>query len=118
MGRTPTLRHVDPYKRRGSLYLALCRFSATKAGAWLSANVAWKVALVLLKLTMGRFSMAVPLDAALFESRGGRREDGTAASQRNAIFSRRRAGDDHRVVARMADEPRLVSQPSQASRCR
>jgi len=43
MGGTRKLRHVDPQKRRGRLYLAICGFSATKAGGWLSVNVAWKV---------------------------------------------------------------------------
>src|SRR4051812_22299568 len=82
MGRTPTLRRVDPYKRRGSLYLALCRFSASRAGAWLSANVAWKVDPYLLKVTRGRFSTAAPLAAALLESRGAR----TGLPRRNATL--------------------------------
>jgi deazaflavin-dependent oxidoreductase (nitroreductase family) len=72
MAHTPKLRYVDPYKRRGRLYLAVCRFSATKAGAWLAVNIAWKVDPYLLKLTGGRFSTAGPLATALLESRGAR----------------------------------------------
>ena len=82
MAHTPKLRYVDPYKRRGRLYLALCRFSATKAGAWLSVNVAWKVDPYLLKLTKGRFSTAGPLATALLESRGAR----TGQARRNATL--------------------------------
>jgi deazaflavin-dependent oxidoreductase (nitroreductase family) len=82
MAHTPNLRHVDPYQRRGRLYLALCRFSATKAGAWLSVNFAWKVDPYLLKLTSGRFSTAAPVAAALLESRGAR----TGQPRRNATL--------------------------------
>ena len=76
------LRYVDPYKRRGRLYLAVCRFSATRAGAWLAVNIAWKVDPYLLKLTRGRFSTATPLAAALLESRGAR----TRQPRRNATL--------------------------------
>jgi deazaflavin-dependent oxidoreductase (nitroreductase family) len=72
MAHTPKLRRVDPYARRGRVYLFLCRFSATKAGAWLSVNVAWKVDPHLLKLTRGRLSTAWPVAAALLETRGAR----------------------------------------------
>jgi deazaflavin-dependent oxidoreductase (nitroreductase family) len=72
MARPQTLRYVDPYKRRSRLYLALCRFSATKAGGWFAVNIAWKVDPVLLRVTRGRWSMAAPLPTALLESRGAR----------------------------------------------
>jgi deazaflavin-dependent oxidoreductase (nitroreductase family) len=72
MAQTPYLRHVDPQKRRGRLYLALARFSATKVGGWLSVNIAWKIDPHLLKLTRGRLSTAWPLSAALLETRGAR----------------------------------------------
>jgi deazaflavin-dependent oxidoreductase (nitroreductase family) len=79
---SPKLRYVDPYKRRGRLYLAVARLSATKAGAWLSVNVAWKVDAYLLKVTKGRLSTAMPLAAALLESRGAR----TGRWRRNATL--------------------------------
>src|SRR5919108_5196789 len=82
MARTPRLRRVDPYRRRGRLYLALCWFSATRLGAWLSVNVAWKLDPHLLKLTRGRFSTAAPVAAALLESRGAR----TGQPRRNATL--------------------------------
>jgi deazaflavin-dependent oxidoreductase (nitroreductase family) len=82
MAHTPKLRYVDPHKRRGRLYLAVCRFSATKAGAWISVNVAWKVDPYLLKLTRGWFSTAAPVAAALLESRGAR----TGQPRRNATL--------------------------------
>jgi deazaflavin-dependent oxidoreductase (nitroreductase family) len=82
MADTPALRYVDPYKPRGRLYLAVARFSATKAGGWLAVNVAWKVDPHLLRLTRGRFSTARPLAAALLESRGAR----TGQPRRNATL--------------------------------
>ena len=78
----PKLRYVDPYRRHGRLYLALCRFSATRAGGWLSVNVAWQLDPHLLKLTRGRFSSAWPVAAALLETRGAR----TGQPRRNATL--------------------------------
>jgi hypothetical protein len=72
MDDAPKLRYVDPYKRRGRLYLAVCRLSTAKAGLWLSAHVAWKLDPYLLKLTRGRFSTTGPVAAALLETRGAR----------------------------------------------
>jgi deazaflavin-dependent oxidoreductase (nitroreductase family) len=66
------LPHVDPYKRRGPLYLAVARISSTRVGAWISVKIAWKLDPPLLKLTNGRISTARPLRAALLESRGAR----------------------------------------------
>jgi deazaflavin-dependent oxidoreductase (nitroreductase family) len=82
MAHRRKLRYVDPYARRGRLYLAVCRLSSTTAGAWLAVNVAWKLDPYLLKLTRGRFSTAGPLAAALLESRGAR----TGQSRRNATL--------------------------------
>ena len=76
------LRHVDPHKRRGRLYRVVARFSATNAGGWLSANIAWKVDPFLLKVTRGRFSTAWPLAAALLETTGAR----TGQPRRNATL--------------------------------
>jgi deazaflavin-dependent oxidoreductase (nitroreductase family) len=72
MPRTSNLPYVDPYKRRGRLYLAVARLSSTKAGAWFTIHIAWKLDPRLLKLTKGRFSTAGPLAVALLESRGAR----------------------------------------------
>jgi deazaflavin-dependent oxidoreductase (nitroreductase family) len=82
MARTPHLRYVDPYRRRGRLYLALARLSAAKPGAWFSIHVAWKLDPHLLRLTGGRFSTAGPLATALLESRGAR----TGRLRRNATL--------------------------------
>jgi deazaflavin-dependent oxidoreductase (nitroreductase family) len=82
MASTPPLRYVDPHKRRGRLYLALARFSATRVGGSLSVNISWKVDPHLLKLTRGRFSTAWPLPAALLETRGAR----TRQPRRNATL--------------------------------
>ena len=82
MARTPKLRYVDPYEQRGRVYHAVARLSSTKAGAWFSTNIAWKVDPYLLKLTSGRFSTAGPLPTALLESRGAR----TGQPRRNATL--------------------------------
>jgi deazaflavin-dependent oxidoreductase (nitroreductase family) len=82
MAQDPKLRYVDPYKRRGRIYLAVGRLSATKVGAWFSINIAWKLDPHLLRLTNGRFSSAGPLAAALLESRGAR----TGLPRRNATL--------------------------------
>ena len=66
------LRHIDPRERRGRIYLAVCRLSATRAGAWIAVNISWKLDPLLLKLTRGRLSTAGPLAIGLLESRGAR----------------------------------------------
>jgi deazaflavin-dependent oxidoreductase (nitroreductase family) len=101
MAHTSKPRYVDPYKRRGRLYLALCRFSATKLGAWLSVNVAWKIDPYLLKLTRGRFSSAAPVAAALLETRGAR----TGQPRRNgALYFH--DGDRVTIVASLRGWPK------------
>jgi deazaflavin-dependent oxidoreductase (nitroreductase family) len=76
------LRYIDPHKRRGRLYRAVARLSATKFGAWFSVRVAWKLDPFLLQLTGGRLSSAGPLAVALLESRGAR----TGRPRRNATL--------------------------------
>jgi deazaflavin-dependent oxidoreductase (nitroreductase family) len=76
------LPYVDPLKRRGRLYFAMARLSATKFGAWFSIKVAWKLDPLLLKLSGGRLSTTGPLAAALLESRGAR----TGLPRRNATL--------------------------------
>jgi deazaflavin-dependent oxidoreductase (nitroreductase family) len=66
------LRYVDPYERRGRVYLTIARLSSTKLGEWLSVNVFWRLDPLLLRWTGGGFSSTGPLAAALLESRGAR----------------------------------------------
>jgi deazaflavin-dependent oxidoreductase (nitroreductase family) len=82
MPHAGTLRYVDPSKRRGRLYLAVCQFSTTKAGLWLAEKVAWKLDPLLLRLTRGRFSSTGPVASALLETRGAR----TGELRRNATL--------------------------------
>jgi deazaflavin-dependent oxidoreductase (nitroreductase family) len=91
MAHSPKLRYVDPHRRRGRLYLAVCRFSTTKAGLWLATKVAWKLDPRLLKLAKGRFSTTGPVAAALLETRGAR----TGQRRRNATLY---FHDDDRVT--------------------
>ncbi|MFL5824669.1 MAG: nitroreductase/quinone reductase family protein [Solirubrobacteraceae bacterium] len=66
------LRHVDPFARRGRLYLAVGRFSITRAGMWLSKTIAWKLDPLLLRLSRGRLSTTGPVASALLQTRGAR----------------------------------------------
>ncbi len=95
------LRHVDPYKRRGRVYHAVARLSATRFGAWFSVNVAWKLDPALLSLTRGRLSTAGPLAVALLESRGAR----TGLPRRNATLYFH-DGERVTIVASMRGLPR------------
>jgi deazaflavin-dependent oxidoreductase (nitroreductase family) len=101
MARFRKLRFVDPHQRRGRLYLAVCRFSATELGAWLSVNIAWKVDPHLLKLTRGRLSTAAPVAAALLETRGAR----TGLPRRNATLYFH-DGDRVTIIATLRGWPR------------
>jgi deazaflavin-dependent oxidoreductase (nitroreductase family) len=65
-------RRIDPNRSPGRLYLAVCRFSVTRLGSWLSQKVAWRLDPHLLKLTRGRFSTGWPLTPGLLETRGAR----------------------------------------------
>ncbi len=82
MAAARRLPHVDPHARRGRLYYALARLSASRFGASFSINVAWKLDPLLLKLSGGRLSSAGPLPVALLESRGAR----TGEPRRNATL--------------------------------
>jgi hypothetical protein len=73
---------VDPNKRRGWLYRAVCRFSISRIGLWLSPRIAWKLDPLLLKLTGGRLSTTGPVAAAVHETRGAR----TGQPRRNATL--------------------------------
>jgi deazaflavin-dependent oxidoreductase (nitroreductase family) len=69
------LPHVDPQARRGPLYRAYARFSATRLAAWLSPRVLWKLDPHLLRLTGGRLGMTLMIPSALLETRGARSGD-------------------------------------------
>jgi deazaflavin-dependent oxidoreductase (nitroreductase family) len=101
MSHAPKLRYVDPYRRRGRLYLAVAGFSVTKLGAWLSINLAWKVDPLMLKATRGRLSSAWPLPAALLETRGAR----TGRPRRNATLYFH-DGDRVTIIASLRGWPR------------
>ena len=77
-----SLPQVDPHRPRGRLYLAVCRFSTTRVGIWLSQNVAWKLDPVLMRLTGGRLRSTGPLASGLLETRGAR----TGRLRRNATL--------------------------------
>jgi len=69
---TGRLTYVDPGRRRGALYRAVCRFSTTKLGMWLAERIAWKLDPYLLRLTAGHLRSTGPVASALLETRGAR----------------------------------------------
>jgi deazaflavin-dependent oxidoreductase (nitroreductase family) len=62
--------------------MAICRFSTTKLGMWLSQNLAWKLDPILMKLTGGRLRSTGLVASALLETRGAR----TGKPRRNATL--------------------------------
>jgi deazaflavin-dependent oxidoreductase (nitroreductase family) len=98
------LRHVDPNKRRGRVYFAICRFSTTSLGAWLSRKVVWKIDPYLLRLTGGHISIGWPLAAGLLETRGAR----TGAPRRTATLY----FHDGELVTIIASKQGLPEHPS------
>jgi deazaflavin-dependent oxidoreductase (nitroreductase family) len=101
MTHDPKLRYVDPNQRRGRLYLAVGRFSTTKAGLWLAEQVAWQLDPLLLRLTGGRFSTTGPVASALLETRGAR----TGQPRRNATLYFH-DGDRVTIIASKQGRPR------------
>ena len=75
--------------------------SATRAGAWLSVNVAWRLDPHLLRVTRGRLSTAWPVAAALLETRGAR----TGRPRRNATLYFH-DGDRVTIIASLRGWPR------------
>ena len=66
------LRYVDPAKRRGVIYRAYARVTATRAMGWVARKVIWKLDPLLLQLTGGRLGFGIVLPTALLETRGAR----------------------------------------------
>ena len=77
-----TLRYVDPYAPRGSIYRAWARFVASPFGFWLSRSIGWKVDPHLLGLTHGRLGTGLIIHTALLETRGAR----TGLPRRNGVI--------------------------------
>ena len=82
MASREALPHVDPQAHHGPLYRAFVRFLGTRAAAWLSANVVWKVDPHLMRLTGGRLGLGLMLPTALLETRGAR----TGRPRRNGVI--------------------------------
>jgi deazaflavin-dependent oxidoreductase (nitroreductase family) len=76
------LPYVDPRKRRGVIYRFYAWLVGTRAVAWLSRKVGWKLDPTLLRLTGGRFGTSLLLPTVLLETRGAR----TGRPRRNAVI--------------------------------
>lgn len=77
-----TLRHVDPWASRGSLYRAWANLVACRLGLWLSRHIGWKVDPYLLRLTGGRIGTGLVIPTALLETRGAR----SGQTRRNGVI--------------------------------
>jgi deazaflavin-dependent oxidoreductase (nitroreductase family) len=66
------LRRVDPLAPRGLVYRVYVRVAGTRAVAWLSRTVGWRLDPHLLRLTRGRVGFGLLLPTALLETRGAR----------------------------------------------
>ena len=67
-----SLRHVDPHRRRGPFYRAVCRLSTTPLGIWISQGIGWRLDPYLLALSRGRVASTGPLASALLQTEGAR----------------------------------------------
>jgi deazaflavin-dependent oxidoreductase (nitroreductase family) len=76
------LRHVDPRTPHGPLYRAFMSFLGTRAAAWLSVHVVWRLDPHLLRLSGGRAGLGFMLPTALLETRGAR----TGRLRRNGVI--------------------------------
>jgi deazaflavin-dependent oxidoreductase (nitroreductase family) len=85
------LPYVDPRKRRGVVYRAYAQLVGTRAMAWLSRRIGWKLDPVLLRLSGGRVGLGLLLPTALLETRGAR----TGRLRRNGVIY---FHDDERVT--------------------
>ena len=101
MARQTTLRRVEPSTPHSSVYRAICRFSTTRLGLWLSEHVAWKLDPYLMGLTGGRLRSTGPLGSALLETRGAR----TGALRRTAALYFH-DGDSVIIIASKRGDPR------------
>jgi deazaflavin-dependent oxidoreductase (nitroreductase family) len=85
------LKRVDATRRRGWFARAYAWIGASRLGLFISRNVFWSLDPWLLRVTRGRFSMALVIRTGLLETRGAR----TGAARRNAVIY---FNDDDRVV--------------------
>jgi deazaflavin-dependent oxidoreductase (nitroreductase family) len=76
------LPYVDPRKRRGVVYRAYAWLVATRAMAWFSRTVGWKLDPFLLRLSGGRIGTGLLLPTALLETQGAR----TGRPRRNGVI--------------------------------
>jgi deazaflavin-dependent oxidoreductase (nitroreductase family) len=76
------LPRVDPLAPRGPFYRAFARVAGTRAVAWLSRTIGWKLDPHLLRVTRGRVGFGLLLPTALLETRGAR----TGRVRRNGVI--------------------------------
>lgn len=66
------MRYVDPSRRRGPVYRAFARFTASRLGFWLSRTIGWRLDPHLLRATGGRLGTGLFIPTALLETTGAR----------------------------------------------
>lgn len=95
------LKYVDPNRPRSWFTRAYARFSATRLGRFLSANIVWKLDPYLLRATRGRIGMGFVLPTALLETRGAK----SGVVRRNAVIYFH-DGNRVTIIASFAGAPR------------
>ena len=78
----PALRRVDPEVPRGPLYRGYVRLVNTRAMAWVSRRVGWKLDPALMRLTGGRLGFGLMLPTAVLETTGAR----SGQARRNVVI--------------------------------
>jgi deazaflavin-dependent oxidoreductase (nitroreductase family) len=77
-----SLRFVDPTRRPGFVRRAFAALAATRVARFISRHVNWKLDVLLLRLTRGRFATTLIFPTAVLETRGAR----SSALRRNAVI--------------------------------
>ena len=85
-----TLRHVDPTRPPGMLARAYAALAATRLARFISRHVSWKLDPLLLRATGGRVATHAHVPDG--SARDDGREERRAASERDHLLPRRRAG--------------------------
>jgi deazaflavin-dependent oxidoreductase (nitroreductase family) len=67
------VRHVDPNRPRGAVFRSYARvFGTTRPAMWFARTFLWRLDPLVVRLTGGRFGLALGLPTALLETTGAR----------------------------------------------
>lgn len=95
------LAYVDPSRSRSLFTRAFVAVGTTRPGRFVSRHVLWKLDPLLLRVTRGALSTALPIRTAVLETHGAK----SGATRRNAVIYFH-DGDQVTIVASHAGYPR------------